>query len=59
MSWLRHILRKSPIFILSLLLVELFYMVDGQQFVYARQARQQQREMALQESSAVFGIPIE
>ena len=55
----RQTLRKSRIFFLSFLLVETFFLVDGQQFVYACQLRERQAEMELESLAATFGIPVE
>ncbi len=58
MKWFRHKLRKNRIFILTLLALNLFYMVDGRQFVYAHQLHEQKEER-LKEISELLDIPVE
>ncbi len=58
MKWFRHKLRKNRIFILTLLSVNVFHMVDGRQFVYAHQVHQQKEER-LKEISELLDIPVE
>ncbi|MCP4654085.1 MAG: hypothetical protein GY856_01570, partial [bacterium] len=59
MKWFRQTLRNHRVFILTVLIVNIFYMVEGARFVEARQIRLQEEERHLQELSAVFGIPME
>ncbi|MCP4657553.1 MAG: hypothetical protein GY856_19275, partial [bacterium] len=59
MKRFRQTLRCNRVFILTVLAVNIFYMVDGARFVQARQIRLQEEERHLEELSAVFGIPME
>lgn len=58
MNWFRYKLRKNRIFILTLLAVNVFNMVEGNQFVYAHQAHQQKEER-LKEISELLDLPVE
>ncbi len=59
MNWLRDTLKKNRAFVLALLLVETFYFVDAQQFVYAHEIREQEREVHLRHLSALLDVPVE
>ena len=58
MKWFRRTLRESRIFILTLLAVEFFYMVDGRNYIHAHQAHGQ-KEARLKEISVLLHIPVE
>ncbi len=59
MNWFREKLRKNRVIFLTVLAVNVFYMLEGVRVVEARQIRRHEEERQLQELSAVFGIPIE
>ncbi|MCP4677644.1 MAG: hypothetical protein GY854_19435 [Deltaproteobacteria bacterium] len=59
MKWFRQTLRNNRVFLLTVLAVNIFYMVEGVRFVEARQLRLQEEERHLEEFYAVFGIPME
>ena len=59
MRCFRQRLKQSRVFVLSLVLVETFFLVDGRQFVYAYEVHQQKKEMALRSFADTFGIPYE
>ncbi|MCP4662223.1 MAG: hypothetical protein GY856_43020 [bacterium] len=59
MKWFRQTLRSNRVFILTVLAVNVFYMVEGARLVEARQLRLQEEERHLQEFSMVFDIPME
>ena len=59
MNWFRQTLRDHRAIILTVLAVNIFYMVEGARFVEARQLRLQEEERHLEELSMVFDIPME
>jgi len=54
----RRGIRHSRVFILCLLLTEMFYLVDGRNFVYAYQEHEAQEER-LEEIAERLGLPVE
>jgi YD repeat-containing protein len=59
MTWFRRTLRESRIFIPALVALNLYSMIEGQNFVYAHEVRQQEQERHLRAFASLFGIPIE
>ncbi|MCP3998814.1 MAG: hypothetical protein GY722_27640 [bacterium] len=58
MKWFRQKLRSNRLFILTLLAVNVFNMVDGRQFVYAHQLHEKEEER-LKEISELLDVPVE
>ncbi len=57
MKWFRRTLKRNRVFVLSLVLTELFFLADGRQFVYAYQVHQE-KEQRLEEISELLDIPV-
>ncbi|MCP4663220.1 MAG: hypothetical protein GY856_48125 [bacterium] len=58
MKWFREKLRKNRVIILTVLAVNIFYMVEGTRFVYAYQVYEQ-KEARLKEISDFLDVPVE
>jgi len=59
MNRLRNMLRERRILILTLVALNLYSMIEGHNYVYAREVRQQEQDRHLREFASLFGIPIE
>lgn len=59
MRWFRRRIRASRLFILTLVALNLYTMIEGRNFVYAHEVRQQEQERHLRTFASLLGIPIE
>jgi hypothetical protein len=59
MNRFRNMLCANRIVILTLVALNLYSMVEGHNYAYAHEVRQQEQERHLRELSALFGIPVE
>jgi len=59
MNRFRDALREHRILVLTLVALNLYGMVEGHNFVYAHEVRQQEQDRHLREFASLFGIPVE
>ncbi len=59
MNWFRQTLQAHRISFLTLLAINVFFMVDGTSTLYAHELKQHEREVFTQRFAQSFGIPLE